>query len=115
MGNAAELWLGREFLTNSLKMLVPQGNGSMEYKPADYPLWDQYRIYDTIVSMMKQDLLTAPGLIDPLVSIEDFPEVIRTDQAQPGRGGQIWSTFLSQLTKENYNGCARSGIIGNDQ
>ena len=29
MGNAAELWLGREFLTNSLKMIVPQGNGAM--------------------------------------------------------------------------------------
>lgn len=73
-GNAAELWLGREFLTNSLKMIVPQGNGAMEYAPADYPLWDQYRIYDTIVSMMRQDKLTTPGLIDPLVSIEDFPE-----------------------------------------
>ena len=38
MGNAAELWLGREFLANSLKMIVPQGNGAMEYKPADYPI-----------------------------------------------------------------------------
>ena len=83
MGNAAELWLGREFLTNSLKMLVPQGNGAMEYKPADYPLWDQFRIYDTIVSMMKQDQLTAPGLIDPLVSIEDFPEVFELIKHNP--------------------------------
>ena len=83
MGNAAELWLGREFLTNSLKMLVPQGNGSMEYKPADYPLWDQFRVYDTIVSMMKQDQLTVPGLIDPLVSIEDFPEVFELIKHNP--------------------------------
>ena len=74
-GNAAELWLGREFLTNSLRMVVPRGNGAMEYAPSDYPLWDQYRVFDTIVSMMKQDKLSVPGLIDPLVSIEDFPEI----------------------------------------
>lgn len=82
-GNAAELWLGREFLTNSLKMIVPRGNGAMEYAPADYPLWDQYRIFDTIVSMMKQDKLTVPGLIDPLVSIEDFPETFELIKHDP--------------------------------
>ena len=82
-GNAAELWLGREFLANSLKMSVPQGNGAMEYKPADYPLWDQFRIFDTIVSKMKQDQLTVPGLIDPLVSIEDFPDVFEQIKHNP--------------------------------
>ncbi len=82
-GNAAELWLGREFLTNSLKMIVPQGNGAMEYKPADYPLWDQFRMFDTIVSKMKQGQLTVPGLIDPLVSIEDFPDVFELIKHNP--------------------------------
>ena len=84
-GNAAELWLGREFLTNSLKMIVPRGNGAMEYAPSDYPLWDQYRVFDTIVSMMKQDKLTVPGLIDPLVSIEDFPETFELIKHDPAR------------------------------
>ena len=83
LGNAAELWLGREFLFNSLKMIVPQGNGSMECAPADYPLWDQYRIYDTIVGKMKQGELTVPGLIDPLVSIEDFPQVFELIKHKP--------------------------------
>ena len=82
-GNAAELWLGREFLSNSLTMLVPRGNGSMEYKPADYPLWDQFRIFDTIASKMKQDQLTVPGLIDPLVSLEDVPEVFQLIKHHP--------------------------------
>lgn len=82
-GNAAELWLGREFLINSLKMIVPRGNGAMEYAPSDYPLWDQYRIYDTLVSKMKQGDLTVPGLIDPLVSIEDFPEVFEQIKHNP--------------------------------
>ena len=105
---------GREFLTNSLKMLVPQGNGSMEYKPADYPLWDQFRIYDTIVSMMKQDQLTAPGLIEPLVSIEDFPETFELIKHNPAEVVNKASAFESS-GKGEYNGCARSGIIGNDQ
>ena len=82
-GNAADLWLGREFLTNSLKMIVPRGNGAMEYAPSDYPLWDQYRIYDTLVSKMKQGDLTVPGLIDPLVSIEDFPQVFEQIKHNP--------------------------------
>ena len=33
-GNAAELWLGREFLINSLRMIVPRGNGAMEFAPS---------------------------------------------------------------------------------
>ncbi len=82
-GNAAELWLGREFLTNSLKMVVPRGNGAMEFAPSDYPLWDQYRVFDAIVSMMKQDKLTVPGLIDPLVSIEEFPETFEMVKHSP--------------------------------
>ena len=82
-GNAAELWLGREFLTNSLRMVVPRGNGAMEFAPTDYPLWDQYRVFDAIVSMMKQDKLTVPGLIDPLVSIEDFPETFELIKHDP--------------------------------
>ena len=82
-GNAADLWLGREFILNSLTMFVPKGNGAMEYKPADFPLWDQFRIYDTIVSKMKQGQLTAPGLIDPIVSLEDVPRVFRLIKHHP--------------------------------
>ena len=83
-GNAAELWLGREFLTNSLRMMVPRGNGAMEYAPSPIiHLWDQYRVFDTIVSMMKQNKLTVPGLINPLVSIEDFPETFELIKHSP--------------------------------
>ena len=35
------------FLTNSLRMIVPRGNGAMEFAPSDYPLWDQYRVFDS--------------------------------------------------------------------
>ncbi len=52
-GNTADLWLGREFLANSLTMFVPRecqrSNAAREYKPSDYPLWDQFRIYDSLV------------------------------------------------------------------
>ena len=112
-GNAAELWLGREFLANSLKMIVPRGNGAMEYAPADYPLWDQYRIYDTIVSKMKQGELTVPGLIDPLVSIKDFPEVFELIKRKPedvvkyGVRFSVEEVFEKDLLRF---GCARSGI-----
>ena len=79
-GNAAELWLGREFLMNSLRMIVPRGNGAMEYRAeSDYPLWDQYRVFDTIVSMMKQDKLTVTRFDRPARLYRGFSGDIRAD------------------------------------
>ncbi len=37
--------------------------------------WDEYRAYDSIVSMMRQGRLTAPGFIQPLVSLDEGPAV----------------------------------------
>ena len=48
-----------------------------------------------IVSMMKQDKLTVPGLIDPLVSIEDFPETFELIKHRSERGRQIWRPLLN--------------------
>ncbi len=52
-------------------------------KPCDFPRWDEYRAYDCIVSMMRQGRLTAPGLIQPLVSLDEFHEVWGLIQDRP--------------------------------
>ena len=83
-GEAHGLWLGRGWHHNRLTMIVPHGCG-WGHPPRDYPAWDGDRAYDCIVSMMRQGKLTAPGLIDPVVSLEDGPEVWRLIEHEPER------------------------------
>ena len=73
-GEGRGLWLGREFHRNRLTMIVPHGC-FLGHKPRDHSRWDEYRAYDAIISMMRQGVLTAPGLIQPLVSLDEGPAV----------------------------------------
>lgn len=83
-GEAHGLWLGREWHHNRLTMVVPHGCG-WGHPPRDYPGWDGHRAYDCIVSMIRKGRLTAPGLIQPVVSIEEGPEVFRLIENDPGQ------------------------------
>jgi len=83
-GEAHSLWLGREWHHNRLTMIVPHGCG-WGHHPRDYPRWDEKRAYDTIVSMMRKGKLTAPGLIGPVVSIEEGPKVFELIRTEPDR------------------------------
>ena len=74
LGEGRGLWLGNEFHRNRLTMIAPHGC-YLGHKPRDYSRWDEYRAYDAIISMMRQGVLTAPGLIQPLVSLEEGPAV----------------------------------------
>jgi threonine dehydrogenase-like Zn-dependent dehydrogenase len=83
-GEAHGLWLGREWHHNRLTVIVPHGCG-WGHHPRDYPRWDERRAYNTIVSMMRRGKLTAPGLIDPIVSIDKGPEVFRLIHHEPDK------------------------------
>jgi threonine dehydrogenase-like Zn-dependent dehydrogenase len=83
-GEANGLWLGREWHHNRLNIVVPQGCG-WGHVPRDYPGWDEKRAYDTIVSMMRQGHLSAPGLVQPIVSLDEGPEVFRMIEQEPKR------------------------------
>jgi threonine dehydrogenase-like Zn-dependent dehydrogenase len=82
-GEARGLWLGREWHHNRPTIIVPHGCG-WGHPPRDYPRWDERRAYDCIVSMMRKGKLTAPGLIDPVVSLDQGPEVFRQIREMPG-------------------------------
>jgi threonine dehydrogenase-like Zn-dependent dehydrogenase len=83
-GEAGGLWLGREWHHNRLTMLVPHGCG-WGHPPRDFPRWDQKRAYDSIVSLMRQGRLTAPGLIQPVVALEDGPDIFRLIENEPDK------------------------------
>ncbi|MGD8238861.1 MAG: zinc-binding alcohol dehydrogenase [Armatimonadota bacterium] len=83
-GDAHDLWLGRGWHHNRLTMIVPHGCG-WGHPPRDYPMWDERRAYDCIVSMMRKGRLAAPGLIDPVVPLEEGPEVFRLIEEEPDK------------------------------
>ncbi len=81
-GESRGLWLGREFHHNRLTVVVPHGCG-WGHPSRDYPRWNERRASDAIVSLMRQGKLTAPGLIDPIVTIDQGPEVWRMIEQEP--------------------------------
>ena len=81
-GESRGLWLGREWHHNRLTVIVPHGCG-WGHPPRDYPLWNERRASDAIVSLMRQGKLTAPGLIRPVVTIDRGPEVFRLIEEHP--------------------------------
>jgi threonine dehydrogenase-like Zn-dependent dehydrogenase len=83
-GEAHGMWLGREWHHNRLTIVVPHGCG-WGHQPRDYPGWDGQRAYDCIVSMMRKGKLTAPGLIHPIVPIEEGPEIFRLIEHEPDK------------------------------
>ena len=83
-GEAHGVWLGREWHHNRLTMIVPHGCG-WGHPPRDYPRWDEGRANDAIVSLMRRGKLTAPGLITPVVPLDEGPEVFRMIREEPDR------------------------------
>lgn len=81
---AHSLWLGREWHHNRLTMLVPHGCG-WGHPPRDYPLWDEQRAYDVLASMMRQGKLTAPGLVQPVVSPNEAVNVFDLIRDDPDK------------------------------
>jgi len=62
-GEAHDLFLGREWHMNNLTMIVPNGCGGW-HETRGYPHWNNRRVGETILSMMRQDRLKAQGLIN---------------------------------------------------
>lgn len=81
-GESKGIWLGREWHHNRLNMIVPHGCG-WGHPPRDYPRWDEQRAYDALASLMSKGKLTATGLITPVVSLEEGPDIFHLIQKEP--------------------------------
>ena len=82
-GEATGLWLGREFHHNRLTVVVPHGCG-WGHEPRDYPRWDEHRAYTTIVEMLRHGRIDLGGIIEPIVTIDEMPDVWRRIENDPG-------------------------------
>ncbi len=83
-GEARDLWLGREWHHNRLTLVVPHGCG-WGHPPRDFPRWDERRAYDAIVTLMRKGVLAPAGLIDPVVPLEQGPQVFDLIAHQPDK------------------------------
>jgi threonine dehydrogenase-like Zn-dependent dehydrogenase len=83
-GESQGLWLGREWHHNRINVVVPHGCG-WGHPPRDYPRWDEARAHECIVSMMRKGKLTAPGLIRPIVSLDEGPALFGLIRDEPDK------------------------------
>ncbi len=79
---AQGMWLGREWHHNRLTLVVPHGCG-WGHPPRDYPRWDEQRAYGCIARMMQEGKFSAPGLIKPVISLDEGPEVFHLIRDRP--------------------------------
>lgn len=82
-GEASGIWLGREWHHNRLTMIVPHGCG-WGHPPRDYPRWDRKRAYDCLASMMRRGRLTAPGVVDLVLPLDEGANVFQIIRERPG-------------------------------
>jgi threonine dehydrogenase-like Zn-dependent dehydrogenase len=75
-GEAKSIYFGREYHHNQLTMIVPHGCGNSG--PArDYPRWDDRRAFDAILSMMGSGKMDVASIVDPVVGMDDAPDIFR--------------------------------------
>lgn len=83
-GEAHSVWFGREAHHNRLTFLIPHGCGWANL-PRDHPRWTQERANEALVGLMRKGILTAPGILYPIVSLEEAPEVWRWIAQEPNK------------------------------
>jgi threonine dehydrogenase-like Zn-dependent dehydrogenase len=83
-GEAKGVWLGREWHHNRLTMVVPHGCG-WGHEPRDYPNWDARRANDVMVGLMRKKIFRCPGIIDPIVPIEEGQKVFTLMRDDPNQ------------------------------
>ena len=65
-------------------MIVPHGCG-VGTPPRDMPRWDEARAWEVIVGMLRARRLTLPGLVSPIVSLDEAPEVFSWIDREPSK------------------------------
>jgi threonine dehydrogenase-like Zn-dependent dehydrogenase len=79
---AKGLMLGQEWHHNRLTMIVPHGCGG-GHPPRDFPVWDWRRANQDIVHLLRTRRLTLPGLIHPIVSLDEGPAILQQIDETP--------------------------------
>ena len=74
-GEANSLWLGREWHHNQLTIIVPRACGRLR-SDGDGARWNRGRMYDTVVSMLREHTLTGGEMIGPFISFTNAADLV---------------------------------------
>lgn len=84
-GTGAGLYLGEEFHVNRPTIVASQASSYWGNPDRDHPLWDEPRAQATCAALFRRGLLSAQGILDPVVDLAEAAEVLRAVRAHPER------------------------------
>lgn len=84
-GSGAGLYLGEEFHVNRPTIVASQASPYWGNPDRDHPLWDAARAQRTCAELFCRGALTPQGILDPIVSLDDAPKVMRAVRDDPSQ------------------------------
>ena len=92
-GDGRGLFLGEEFHVNRPTIV---GSQAVWANPdRDHPRWDEGRARCTCANLFSRGLLTARGVLDPVVPLREAPEALEAAMGDPGRVLKVGVRFGS--------------------
>jgi len=83
-GAAPNLYLGEEFHVNRPTLVASQCASFWGNPDRDYPRWDEPRAQRACAELFRRGSLRADDVLDPIVSLDDAPRVLRAVREDPG-------------------------------
>jgi threonine dehydrogenase-like Zn-dependent dehydrogenase len=84
-GTGAGLYLGEEFHVNRPTIVASQASSHWGNPDRDHPLWDERRAQEACAELFRRGKLSPQGILDPIVSLDEAPEVLQAVRPDPGR------------------------------
>jgi threonine dehydrogenase-like Zn-dependent dehydrogenase len=81
--DASALHLDEEFHINRPTLIASQAWAGWGCPDRDYPLWDHQRAYDATLELLRANLITGAGLLQPIVEFKDAPAALVRVFKQP--------------------------------
>jgi len=87
--DATDLKLGEEFHHNRPTLVGSQAWDGWGNPDRSHPLWNAERAYQATIDLFREDRITGEGIVTPIVSFEEAPEILPTIFTDPNRSIKI--------------------------
>jgi threonine dehydrogenase-like Zn-dependent dehydrogenase len=84
-GTGAGLYLGEEFHVNRPTIVASQASSYWGNPDRDHPLWDERRAQEACAELFRRGKLSPQGILDPVVDLDEAPEVLQAVRHDPER------------------------------
>lgn len=87
--DASALKLGEEFHHNRPTLIGSQAWEGWGNPDRSHPLWNPERAYQATIDLFREGRITGEGIVTPIVSFEEAPDILPTIFTDPGRSIKI--------------------------